>query len=190
MQVWNVLHAAHWNSGCKNSPSAHDRTNLSHYIFTTEACIDNRKKDFLNSNIYSTCPHNTVNFGPLTAEISGQVWGTPANFNWFRVLALLLHWRHSSKLHDVWPFPGLVHCAYIFWGALFPLTEFLPGAKFTLHPSVAFSNIGSVTARHSSSGCSQTLWRGTRKGTTKLLLLVCATYILLGGHHVGHWATF
>jgi len=32
-----------------------------------------------------------VNFGPLAAEIGPVVWGTPANFNWFRVLAALLH---------------------------------------------------------------------------------------------------
>jgi len=32
-----------------------------------------------------------VNFGPLTAEIGSGVWDTPANFNWFRVLAALLH---------------------------------------------------------------------------------------------------
>jgi len=33
----------------------------------------------------STYPHNTVNFGPLAAEIFSLVWGTPANFNGFRV---------------------------------------------------------------------------------------------------------
>ena len=32
-----------------------------------------------------------VNFGPLAAEIGSLVWGTPANFNRFRVLAALLH---------------------------------------------------------------------------------------------------
>jgi len=32
-----------------------------------------------------------VNFGPLTAEICWRVWGTPANFNGFRVFAALLH---------------------------------------------------------------------------------------------------
>jgi len=32
-----------------------------------------------------------VNFGPLTAEIISLVWGTPANFNGFRVFAALLH---------------------------------------------------------------------------------------------------
>ena len=35
--------------------------------------------------------HNTVNFGLLAAEIVSLVWGTPPNFNWFRVLAALLH---------------------------------------------------------------------------------------------------
>jgi len=29
-------------------------------------------------------PRNMVNFGPLAAEIDPVVWGTPANFNWFR----------------------------------------------------------------------------------------------------------
>ena len=37
----------------------------------------------LSSNVSSTCPHNMVNFGPLTADIVSGVWGTPANFNWF-----------------------------------------------------------------------------------------------------------
>jgi len=32
-----------------------------------------------------------VNFGPLVAEIVSLVWGTPGNFNGFRVLAALLH---------------------------------------------------------------------------------------------------
>jgi len=32
-----------------------------------------------------------VNFGPLTVEIGSTIWGTPANFNWFRFLGALLH---------------------------------------------------------------------------------------------------
>jgi len=51
--------------------------------------------------------------GPLTAEIWWRVWGTPANFNRFRVLASLLQRRRSTEanqtLHDVWPSPALVH---------------------------------------------------------------------------------
>ena len=64
---------------------------LSAYIFATKAHIDNRKKNLLSSNISSRCPHNMVNFGPLAAEIGPVVWGTPANFIGFRILAALLH---------------------------------------------------------------------------------------------------
>ena len=49
------------------------------------------EKNVLSSNISARCPHNMVNFGPLAAEIGSVVWGTPANFNGFRVLAALLH---------------------------------------------------------------------------------------------------
>jgi len=38
-------------------------------------------KNLLNSSISSTCPHNMVNFGTLTAESGWRVWGTLANFN-------------------------------------------------------------------------------------------------------------
>jgi len=47
-------------------------------------------KNFLSSNMASTCPHNMVNFGSPAAEIGLPVWGTPANFNRFCVLAALL----------------------------------------------------------------------------------------------------
>jgi len=52
------------------------------------------EKNLLSSNISSTCPHNMVNFGLLAAEILSGVWGSPATFNGFRVLAAL---RHGSK---------------------------------------------------------------------------------------------
>ena len=107
------------------------------------------RKNLLNSSISSTCPHNMVNFGPLTAEIRSGVWGTLANYNGFRVLASLPQRRRSMEaiqtLHDVWPSHGLV--------ALLPTNGILPGAKFTLCPSLAFSYISVLLyARHSSSG--------------------------------------
>jgi len=55
------------------------------YIFETKVRIDNRKKikqQYL--------PHMPLQYGelrPLAAEIVSLVWGTPANFNGFRVLA-------------------------------------------------------------------------------------------------------
>ena len=75
----------------QKSLSAHHRTTLSGYIFATKARIDNQKKNLLSSNISSTYLYNMLNFGPLAAEIVSLVWGTPANFNGFRVLAALLH---------------------------------------------------------------------------------------------------
>jgi len=44
----------------------------------------------LSSNS-STCRRNMVDFGSLAAENNPGVWGTPTNFNGFRVLAALLH---------------------------------------------------------------------------------------------------
>jgi len=73
----------------KKSPSAHHRTTLSGYIFATNHALT-IGKNLLSSNISSRWPHNMVNFGPLAAEIDPVVWGTPANFNGFRVLAVLL----------------------------------------------------------------------------------------------------
>jgi len=61
------------------------------YIFATKACIDNWKKNLLNSNTFSTYPHSMMHFGPIMAENCWRVWGTPANFNGFRVSAALLH---------------------------------------------------------------------------------------------------
>ena len=83
-----MLHAARWKYRTQKSPSAHHRTTLSG--FATKALIDSRKK-LLSSNISPTCPDNMVNFGLLAVEIDPVVWGTPANFNGFRVLAALLH---------------------------------------------------------------------------------------------------
>jgi len=86
--------------------------------------------------------YNMVNFGLLAAEIVSGEWGTPANFNGFLVLPSLLQRRRSPEanqtLYDVWQSPGLVHYIYIF-GTLAPLSDgILPGAKFTLRPSLAF----------------------------------------------------
>jgi len=83
--------------------------------------------------------YNTVNFGPLAAEIVSLVWGKIANFNGFRVLASLLQRRRSTKanqtLHNVWPSPARLHYTYIFGGCC-PV----PCAKFTLRPpSLALS---------------------------------------------------
>jgi len=41
-----------------------------------------------------------VNFGPLAGEIDLLVWGTPANFNGFRVLAALLYGTPAMSVNQ------------------------------------------------------------------------------------------
>jgi len=123
--------------------------------------------------------------GLLAAPIGLRVWGTPTNFNGFRVLASLLQRRRSSDANQTlhmavsWAATVYVH----FWGLL-PSDLILPRAKFTLCPSLAFSYIGSITAWHSISGVSETLQRGTRNGISELLQRVPSIFgwaaIMLG----------
>jgi len=155
------------NTGRKND------TKNCHLCTTAQLCraessplrhVSTIGKNLLNSNISSTCPHNMVNFGPLAAEIGS------GDFSGFRVLASLLQRRclpeANQTLHNVCPSPALLH--YIHFRGFLPSDRILPRAKFTLHPSLAFCYIGSVTARHSSSGVSQTLRHGTRNCFTEL----------------------
>jgi len=72
------------------SSSAHHRTTLSGYIFATKARIDNRKKIVKQQYVL----HMSPQYGDLRPTSGWDVsllWGTPPHFNWFRVLAALLH---------------------------------------------------------------------------------------------------
>ena len=81
--------------------------------------------------------------------------GRPSNFNGFRVLASLLQRRRSTEsnqtLYDVWPSPARLDYVYIFGGCC-PVTEFCHVQISVCVLQVLRSPIGSVTARHSSSG--------------------------------------
>jgi len=81
-----------------------------------------------------------------------------------------------------------MHIIYTFSGALAPRGIF-PGAKLTLRQSFAFSYIGSVTARLSRIRRQPNFavwYKEWNYGT----FAEVATYIHLGGHHVGHQPTF
>jgi len=59
------------NIGRKKSPKIRHLGTIAQFVglyVPNKARIDNGK-NLLNSNISSTCPHNMVNIGPLTAEI-------------------------------------------------------------------------------------------------------------------------
>jgi len=65
----------------------------------------------------------------------------------------------------------------------------LPGAKSTLRPSLAFSYVVNVAARHSSSGRQPNFAAWYKEGNYGTFA-EGATYIRLGGHRVGHRPTF
>jgi len=78
------------NTGCNNN---HFGTiaQLCRAVSSQLKHVSTIRKILLNIDTFPTCPRNMVNFGLLTADMRWRVWGTPANFNFFRVLAALLH---------------------------------------------------------------------------------------------------
>jgi len=124
--------------------NGHHRTTLSGYIFTTKERIDSRKKKLVKQQYLL---HKSAQYGKLwptiAAGIVSLVWGIPANFNGFRVLASLLQRRRSKEanqtLHNVWSLPGLVDYIYIFGGCC-SVMEFCQVQKSHLLPrSLALS---------------------------------------------------
>jgi len=127
------------------------------------------EKNLLSSSISSTRPHNMV------AQIVSLVWSTPANFNGFCVLPSSLLRRRSLEanhtLHDVWPYPALLHYIYIF-GDSCPLTEFCPLQNSLYVQVLRYLILAPLLHGTPAAGVSQTLWRWTEG----------ATYIRQGGH--------
>jgi len=81
------------NTGPKSrqkSTSGHHRATLSGYTFTTKAYIDNRKKIVKRQYVLQMFPQYGE-LRPTSGWDRFTRWGTPANFNGFRVLAALLH---------------------------------------------------------------------------------------------------
>jgi len=145
----------------------------------------------LNSNISSRCPHNTVNIGTLAAEINILAsLGHPSKFQRVSHLGFV---TAATALNGSQP--NFARCLAVscpgthlhFRGFLLP-GGILPHAKFTLRQNLAFSYIDSVTARHCSSG-GQPKFAAWYKEWSYGTFAEGVTD-LLGGHHVGHRATF
>ena len=152
------------------------------FIGLNKACIDNWKKLVKQQYLLHMSPQygwdrfrslghpskiqRVSHFGFITAA----TWFTGGQPNFARCLAVSC----AATL-----------CIH-FWGLL-PCDGISPRAILTLRPSLAFSCIGSITARHPA-------------GSTKLCGVVKRMelrnfhtgchYIWLGGHHVGHRPTF
>jgi len=102
-----------------------------------------------------------VNFSPPAAEI-WRVWGTPTNFNGFRVLAALLHRRRSTEvnktLQNVWPSPGQVHYIYILGAAPSEICQLLNSLYVQVLRSPVLPALLHGTR---AAAVNRTLWRGT-----------------------------
>jgi len=78
------------NTGCKKVAKNHHLGTIAQLygaISSQLRHVSTIRKNLLSSNISSRYP----NFGLLAAEIGLPVWGTPANFNGFCILAASLH---------------------------------------------------------------------------------------------------
>jgi len=121
-----------------------------------------------------------ANLGPLTAEIG---LGHPSKFQ--RVSRLGFVTAATSLTRGQ---PNFARCLAVSWtgtlfsGFLSPV-GILPGAKFTLRPSLAFYT-GSITARHSSIR-RQPNFAESYKEWNYRTFAEGSTHIRQSGHHVG-----
>jgi len=151
MHVWNVLLVARCKHRTqkidKNSPSAHDRTILSGSVFATKVSTIGkiRKQQYVF--------HMSSQYGELRPTNDWDRFRSLRHPNKFQrvsrlafvIVATSLTGGQPNIAQDVWPSP-------IHFMGLLPSDAILPGAKFTLHPSLAFSYIDSVAERYASSG--------------------------------------
>jgi len=139
--VWNLLHAARWKYRMqkwrKKSRSGHRRTSLTGYIFSTKACIDNRKKlvkwqyVLHMSSEYSEL--QPINGWDLLASL-----GHSSKFQRFVIAATSLNRsRPTFALCSAVSWPGIL---YIRFRQLLSPDGILPCAKFTLCPATQYAS--------------------------------------------------
>jgi len=96
VRVWNLLHAARWKYRTQKIAILAPSHKFVGLYLHRKAYIDNQKKKLVKHDTSSTCPHNMVNFGQLTAEICWRVWGHPFKFQWVSHLGSVTA-RHFSS---------------------------------------------------------------------------------------------
>jgi len=166
MQVWNVLHAARWNTGCKNYAKNRLRTiaqiccaicsQLRHISTIGRKLV---KQQYLLHKwhiltIWWTSAHwrlRSVREFVATNQISTGF------ASWLRCCTNVAQWR-STKLCTMFGrllvYGSWAGTLYIHFLRSCPVTEFCQ-VQSSLCVQVAFSYIVSVTIRHSSSGRQQ-----------------------------------
>jgi len=153
MQVWNVLHAE--NTACKNrqkiaicAPSY----NFVELYLCNEGMYRQSEK-FLNRSITSTCSHNSElrpisGWDRLVSSRHPSIFQRVSRLGFVTTLTLLNGGQPNFARCLAASCAGRIFIR--FEGSL-SRNGILPGAKFTLHASLAFSYIANVTVRHLSS---------------------------------------
>jgi len=173
MQVWNVLHAG--NTGRKNDEKNRhlgtiiqlcraESSQLRHVLTIGKKLV---KQQYLI--------HMFPQYGKLWPSSGWDLLASLGHHGKFQQVSHLGFVTAATSFTGGQP--NFARCLAISWAAtlyidfqgFLPPDGIAPHAKFTLHRSLAFSYIGSVNARHSSSRASQTLRHGTRNGITEIL---------------------
>jgi len=127
MQVWNVLHAAHWiyrtQKNCQKFAICAPSHKFVGLYLRNQGIYRQPERNLLNSNI----PPHVLTYGELR-PISGwdrfSSLGHPSKFQWVSCVGFVTAPKSLNAgqpyLHDVWPSPALVHCIYTFSGQLPP----------------------------------------------------------------------
>jgi len=160
------------NAGCKEPPSGHHRTTLSGYIFTSTACIDNRKKFVKQQYLLQMSSQygelwSTNSWDPLASL------GHPNNSTgfafWLPYCTDVVQVR-STKLCRMFGslFGWYTKYIYIFEGSC-TLTEFCQLQKSLCIQVLCSPILAALLHGTRAAAVSQTLWRGTRNGITELL---------------------
>ena len=125
------------------------RSTLSGYMFTAKACIDNWKKNLLNGNTSSTI-HMSSQYSELQPTNGWDQFislGHPSKFQQVSPLGVITAQTLVTGGQPNFAWCLAISCAgtlYIHFHGLMPPDRMLPGAKFTLRPSLSFSYIGSI----------------------------------------------
>ena len=196
MQVWNVLHAARLKYKTQKIAIWHHRKVFLAISLQLRHVSTIRKKLATQQYLF----HLSSHYGELRPTNGWDRFGSLGHPSKFQpVLRLGFITAPTSFNRGQQNFGCLVvSCVgtlYIFGSCSWPNSVrghpygIWPAAKSTLRPSLAFSCIGTITARHSSSGRQPNFvawYKEWNYGT----FAESATYIWLCGHHVGHRSTF
>jgi len=162
-------------------------------MLATKARIDSHKK--LLKQQYLNPLHMSAQYGELRPTNGWDLLASLGHPSKFQRVSRLGVVTAATSLNGGQP--NFARCLAVSWSGtlyihflgLLLRNGILLRAKFTLRPSLAFSYIGSVTARHSSSG-RRRHFSASHKEWNYGTFADGATYIRLGGHHVGHRPTF